>query len=68
MFQIEGNVAGGMKTLLGIFLQAVLHDALQRGRNIAIGFAQIRRIFFRMALIVSAAVSRWKARLPEIIS
>ncbi len=47
MFQIERNIAGGMKSLLGIFLQAVLHNPLQRRRNIAIGFVQLRRVFLQ---------------------
>ena len=47
MFEIKRNVAGRMKTRLRIFLQAVLHNALQRRRNIAIGLVQLRRIFLQ---------------------
>jgi len=47
MFEIERNVAGGMKARLGILLQAVVHDAFQRRRNIAIGLAQLRRLFLQ---------------------
>jgi hypothetical protein len=57
MFKVERNVTGGMKALLGIFLEAVLHNAFQRRRNVAVRFAQVRGIF-KIALIVSAAVSR----------
>ncbi len=44
MFEIECDVAGGMETRLGILFQAMLHDALQRRRNIAIGLAEVGRI------------------------
>ena len=47
MFEIECDVAGGMKARLGILFQAMLHDAFQRRRNIAIGFAQVRRVFLQ---------------------
>jgi len=46
MFQIEGNVAGGMKTLLGFFLQAVLHDRSAREKHCD-WFRSDRRIFFQ---------------------
>ena len=47
MFEIKRYVAGGMEARLGVLLQAMLHDALQRWRNIAIGFGQVRRVFLQ---------------------
>ena len=47
MFKVKSNVAGGMETLLGIFLQAMLHDPFQRRRNILVGVAQVGRILFQ---------------------
>lgn len=47
MFQIKRNIARGMKARLGILLQTVLHNALQRRRNVTICLAQLRRFFLQ---------------------
>ena len=47
MFEIEGDIAGGLEAILGILLQAMLHDSLERRRDIAIRFDEIRRILFQ---------------------
>ena len=36
-----------MKTLRGIFLQAVPHDPFQAGRNVAPRFRKLGRLFFQ---------------------
>ena len=46
-FQVEGHIAGRLKTFGGIFFQAVAHDAFERGRNIAIGLGEVGRILFQ---------------------
>src|ERR1019366_758592 len=47
MFEIKRNIAGGMEARLGVLFQAVVHNALQCRRNIAIRFTQLRRIFLQ---------------------
>ena len=44
-FEVERQVASRMETLRRILLQAVAHDALEPGRNIARGFGQLGRLF-----------------------
>src|ERR1700675_1879237 len=42
--ELEGDVAGGLEALLGSFLHAVMDDAVEGGRNFAIGGGEFGRL------------------------
>src|ERR1700693_4721550 len=42
--ELEGDVAGGLEALLGSFLHAVADDAVEGGRNFAIGGSEFGRL------------------------
>ena len=46
-FQRERQIFRGLETLLGFFLQAAPHDALERGRHRTRHLVELRRIFFQ---------------------
>ena len=58
----------GLEALLGIFLQTAMHDTRQSGRSVCRNLEMLGGSSFRIALIVSAGVDLWKARLPVSIS
>ena len=55
--QRERDIASGLESLGGVLLEAVPDDAVESRRNVGRA-RQLRRILRRIAVIVSAAVSR----------
>lgn len=66
--KVECQVMGGVEALLGLLLETVADDALERGRDVPLRGQVSEGSSLRIADIVSAAESRRKARLPESIS
>ena len=67
--QRKGEISRRLKTLFRIFLQAAPHNALEsRGEWDGPGLDNSGGSSFKTAVMVSAGVSRRKARTPESIS
>ena len=45
--EIEGEIAGGLKALFGILLEAMTSDALECRRDVAIQLGQLGRVLFQ---------------------
>ena len=69
-FEIESEVAGGLKSLFAIFfrLEAMIDDASEGRGNICVRGGKLGRLIFRIEDMVSTLVSRRNARVPESIS
>ncbi len=66
--QVEGEVSGGLQPLLGILLEAAPEEAAQSGGDLFPDSETSGGSSFRIAVRVSGAVGREKARRPVSIS